>query len=265
MRAVAIEADLLKRAIFLQILCALTALTLHLPQCHAEPAAAQSALAPVTTFEEPFADLKRWQHVGFPKIKRHTKFSIVTGEDVLAIAAPNAASALKLDTNSSASVLILRSKLILSLDSVLKWSWMVSKPLPKIDVSTKVGDDYAIRIYVMASSSSEALSTWDRIKLLAAAKFGDEKPGPTLAYVRTAAPLPRRCMASPYTSLVRIIPFVADAGLWSEAQVSPAKDFRECFGVELKGAARLAIMADSDSSGSSSLAYIADLKLKRQE
>ena len=217
------------------------------------------AESPQSNFRESFFDLARWQTASFPKIKIQSNYSTIEG---IPLRAPSD-RALQLESKGGASVLILRSKLALTERSILRWSWMVKKALSGIDPTTKAGDDYAVRLYVMASADSAPL--WDRVKLLAADKFGDEKPGPTIAYVRTAKPLPKRCMASPYTGLVRIIAFSDEVDKWSEQQVSPAKDFRECFGVELKGAARLAVMADSDNSRSSSLAYLADLQLSEAE
>lgn len=236
--------------------CAVRSLLLVLSVFLSAPVWAES---PQSTLLEQFDDLARWQRASFPKIKVQSTY---TSSEGALLGAPSR-HVLQLESVGGASVLILRSKLQLTEHSKLSWSWMVKRSLGAVDPTSKAGDDYAVRLYVMAPASTAPL--WDRVMLLAADKFGDEKPGPTIAYVWTAHPLPKRCMPSPYTGLVRIIAFSDEVNRWSTQEVSPAKDFRECFGVELKGDARLAVMADSDNSRSSSLAYIANLKLTGAE
>lgn len=225
---------------------------------------AQHTSSPVSAFIETFQSLKDWQHLNLPGVRSPAIFEIAVPTDIegVLLALP---PQLHFLSNSSASALIYSSRLTFTDSSVLRWKWLVNKAPQTTDPTTKQGDDYAIRIYIIASNKNSALSTWDKMRLAFADKFGEEKPGPTLGYVWTATTAKHRCNPSPYTSLVRLIAIQGEPGSWSTEAVYPERDFRECFGAPLSDTARIALMTDSDNSGTSSEGYVSSLTLETGE
>lgn len=211
--------------------------------------------------QENLLTIENWKHIEFSNNLKWSEYEEITSDKLNPNVSPKQETMFKLSSDNSASALLLNSKLKIDEQSILSWSWQVQNALPKLDASSKIGDDYAIRIYLMDSVESPAMSLFDRLKLFATSTFGDEKPGPTLAYVWTEHPFPQRCLPSPYTNLVKIIGITRPSGAWSIENVSPYADFQECFSVKPQGPMRLAIMADSDNSHASTLGYLAGLKL----
>lgn len=225
---------------------------------------AQHTSSPVSAFVETFQSLKEWQHYRLPGVRSPATFEIAVPTDLkgMMLSLP---PQLHILSNSSASALIFSNRITFTDSSVLRWKWMVNKAPQTTDPTTKQGDDYAIRIYIIASNNNPALSTWDKMRLALADKLGEEKPGPTLGYVWTATTSKQRCYPSPYTSLVRLIAIQGELGLWSAEEVQPERDFQECFGAPLADTARIALMTDSDNSRTSTEGYVSILSLKSGE
>ena len=120
---------------------------------------AQSSTAVVSDFVEPFETLNSWQHVALPNVRSTAKFQLTpkpTGQG-------KSPKSLHLESDSGASILIFSKLLNVTQRSVLRWNWQVLKSPSTADPSKKSGDDYAIRIYLVASSKNPALSVWDRM------------------------------------------------------------------------------------------------------
>lgn len=213
-----------------------------------------------SSFEETFDHLDDWKHFLFPSVNSSAVFEIGTASN-RKNGETFPAAFLHMSSNSGASALVYASRLSLTRESALRWKWLVKVAPQTTDPTKRSGDDYAVRVYIMASETKPAASVWTRMRLALAEKFADERPGPTLAYVWTAATPPPRCSPSPYTNLVRIISIQGDLGSWASVNVQPERDFYECFGVSLAGPVRLALMTDSDNSGSSTDAYLSELHL----
>jgi len=219
---------------------------------------AQSRADAISEFSEPFETLNAWEHVALPGVPAQARFELK----------PNSAgegsppNALRFDSASSASILIFSKSLMITEQSVLRWSWQILNSSSRGDPSEKSGDDYSVRIYLVASSKNSALTLMDRMRINLASAFGGSKPGPTLGYVWTSSPLPRRCFPSPYTKLVKLIGIPRELGKWSTEEVNPGRDFQECFGAPLSDEVRLGIMTDSDNTRSTTVGLISDLKLE---
>jgi len=95
-----------------------------------------------------------------------------------------------------------------------------------------------------------------------ASPLGDSKPGPTLGYVWTSSPLPKRCFPSPYTDLVKLIGIPRELGKWSTEEVNPGRDFQECFNALLSDEVRIGLMTDSDNTRSFTEGLLSGLKLR---
>jgi len=84
-------------------------------------------------WREDFASIEGWQPLTFPKIERHTRYSVTN---------VNGRTVLKAEADASASGLVRTNAFDPHVTPVLRWRWRVHNVLPKGDAARKDGDDY---------------------------------------------------------------------------------------------------------------------------
>ncbi len=90
--------------------------------------------------KEDFNDLENWTPLYFPKIEKHSSYTIeILGEEKY----------LKAKSYSSASGLISKKEFNPYDFPLIKWRWKVDNIYKKGDATQKKGDDYPIRIYIL--------------------------------------------------------------------------------------------------------------------
>ena len=91
-------------------------------------------------FREDFETLASWKPLTFPKIPRHSAYSILKedGKSMLVAVADN-----------SASGLIYTKSFNIYQTPIIRWKWRVSNIFQAGDAKKKSGDDYPLRIYVV--------------------------------------------------------------------------------------------------------------------
>lgn len=145
---------------------------------------------------------------------------------------------------------------------VLCWRWRVDAPLVKADMATKVGDDYAARVYVSFAMPSSALSFVTRTKLkLARSIYGDVAPDAAINYVwDNRYPVGTR-KPNAYTDRTHMIVAesgAANAGRWVVARHDVQQDVVAEFGSGQASPIQLSVAADTDNTGESARAGFAD-------
>jgi hypothetical protein len=126
----------------------------------------------------------------------------------------------------------------------LNWVWRVEK-LPGVeDEKSKGGDDYAARVYVIFKTGSWFWNT----KALNYVWNSNYPVGETWpnAFTANAQVMALRSKDSPL-------------GEWVAEKRNIQKDIVECFGIEVENIEALAIMTDTDNSGSRAVAYYGDI------
>ncbi|MDH3695177.1 MAG: DUF3047 domain-containing protein [Gammaproteobacteria bacterium] len=147
-------------------------------------------------------------------------------------------------SDASASALYKAIKIDLTQTPYLNWSWRVDSPLNGVDETTKQGDDYAARVYVvretgMLSLKSLAISyVWSSYQ-----KEGSVWPN---AFTDNAA------MIAVRNGDVR-------AGQWISEKRNVREDFKRAFGRDIKEINVVALMTDTDNSGQSAQAYYGNI------
>lgn len=132
---------------------------------------------------------------------------------------------------------------------ILTWRWKVDRILTKGDASSKAGDDYAARVYVVF---------------------------PSLLFWRTRAvnyiwanKLPRaEVVPNAFTSnamLIAVRSGPGDVGKWVEEKRHIVEDYRRCFGQDPPGAGAVAIMTDTDNTGEEATAWYGPIRLLSDE
>lgn len=208
--------------------------------------------------DERFQTLNRWQPLTFPKIARHSSYTLdQCGK----------APCLRMESRNAASALVLKEAFNVFAFPRLSWRWRISNVYAKGDSRTKEGDDYPARLYVMFAYDPGSASLGKQMQYgLAKAIYGQYPPDSSISYIWdnqvTTAPF----IVNAYTDEARMIPVSAGpekAGVWQEYSVDIVRDYRAAFGHDPPATASLAVMIDSDNTGESAEAWIEYIRLSR--
>lgn len=200
---------------------------------------------------EDFYDLRNWRPLLFPKIKKHTEYTIEKDGE---------RSYLRAESNASASGLILKREFNVFKFPKIKWRWKISNVYLKGNAEEKSGDDYPIRVYVIFKYDSNKASFGQRIRYgFAKAIYGEYPPHSSLTYIWKSRSHNKRIVISPFADEAKMIILQTgeeNAGKWMEEEVDIIKDYREAFGNDPPSIASLAIMSDSDNTSETSVSYL---------
>jgi hypothetical protein len=172
---------------------------------------------------------------------------------------------LQADADRSASGLITRLSHDVAPTTTLSWRWRVRSLIDDADPAIGSRDDAPVRLALAFDGDHARLSVRDRmfaerVKLLA----GHDLPYATLMYIWTAAaPLGTR-IPNPHTGRIRKL--VVDSGSgalgqWQEHRRNIEADFRAVFDEPPWRLMAVALMTDTDNTGSRARAYYGDIVL----
>ena len=207
---------------------------------------------------EDFIDLQNWKPLFFPKIKRHTEYSIGRNSDN---------SYLRAESSASASGLILKKEFNVFEYPKLKWRWKISNVYLKGNAEEKSGDDYPIRIYVIFKYDPDKASFAQRIRYgLAKTIYGEYPPQSSLIYIWESKAHNKRIITSPFARESKMIILEAggdNVGKWLQEKVNILEDYKKAFGNMPPSIASLAIMNDSDNTGEKSVSYVDFIEISK--
>ncbi len=197
-----------------------------------------------------------YRRLTIPKV-RHNTFSLVddTGTTVLKVESDDSAGSIGLPFSVDAKITPLMS-----------WRWKVNRVLDKADINTKLGDDYAARVYVLFDVPLASLSFTDRTKIrLARMVAGDDVPTAAICYVWDNKSAIGYNRWSPFTNRVRKIVLQSGnthANQWMSETRDVAADFRAAFGIEPPRIIGVAIGNDSDQTDEKVTTWFGDVVFK---
>ena len=201
--------------------------------------------------KEGFDTLENWKPLDFPKIRKHTSYTIETDENERYLKAESAASASALIYKKEFNVYDYRN---------MRWRWRAENVYEKGDSGTKAGDDYPLRIYITFKYDPKKAGRLEKLRYEAAKLiYGEYPPHSALNYVWANKEIKERIITSPYTSKTKI--FVVEKGTirvgsWEANEADILKDYKDAFGEDPPSQASIAIMNDSDNTGEGSVSYI---------
>lgn len=149
-------------------------------------------------------------------------------------------------SEGAASALYFERRIDLEATPLFAWRWRVESPLPIADERIKAGDDFAARVYVVSRG------------------FGLLRRPLAITYVWANAPV-GSAWPNPFTS--RAVMVVVDSGRggeWRRHQRNVREDFRRYHGKDVKRLAGVAIMTDTDNSGTAGRAWYGDLAFRAE-
>ena len=187
-------------------------------------------IAGIGNFES--GDLSGWKEQRF---KGRTQYTLVKVDGKQALMAKSSASA---------SGLYKSVEIDLNKTPYLNWSWRVENTLRGLDESTKTGDDYPARIYVIFQNVD--------IFLLSR----------TLTYVWSSSQTINSSWRSAYTRnsvMIAVQSKTKNVGRWVRHKRNILEDYRRYFGNDARFADGIALMTDTDNSGQSAIAYYGNI------
>jgi Protein of unknown function (DUF3047) len=212
-----------------------------------------------------------WRVVGFPK--NHTDLPLTRFEP----GTSDGVTGIQVLTDASYGTLVHATVPVIP--GRLQWRWRLDQPLSggrrPADLSTKAGDDAALKLCVMFDHSLDRIPFWERTVLrVARAVSAEPLPAATLCYVWDSTGPADREGSNPYTRRVRYVVLKGrDAPLsrWISENRDVTADFARLFADELPDGARtkadllprvltVLIGADSDNTGGRSSGWIADIR-----
>lgn len=149
------------------------------------------------------------------------------------------------EANASASGLFKKVGVDLRKTPFLNWSWRVENAHPPLDETTKSGDDYAARIYLVKDGG---LIFWKTI---------------ALNYVWSSSQARGSSWPSSYAGdnvmLMALRSRDDKLGKWHVEKRNVYADFKKLFGKEIDRIDAVAVMTDSDNSNGRVKAYYGDI------
>jgi hypothetical protein len=202
-------------------------------------------------FREDFSTLDDWKPFFFPKIKKHSDYTIEK---------ENEHRYLKAESNASASAIVYKHAFNVYDWPKAKWRWKVKNVYAKGDPRTKEGDDYPLRVYVMFEYDPDKAGFGERFTYgLAKTLYGEYPPHSSLSYVWASKEEQDRIITSPYTDRARMVLVEKGTGMtgaWVDEEVDIGEDYEKAFKTKPPARARIAVMNDSDNTGESSVSYM---------
>lgn len=148
-------------------------------------------------------------------------------------------------SDASASGLIKKIKVDLDKTPWLNWSWQVDKVIGHLDETTKQGDDYPARVYVIVDSGFTLWKTR------------------TLNYVwSNNAPIGTiwpNAYAGNHAMMMALRSGDHQAGEWVHEKRNVQQDLKNIFGKDFHSVDAIAIMTDTDNSGGQVIARYGDI------
>jgi len=177
-------------------------------------------------------DLEGWENNSF------------SGETTYTLAQENQQHFLQADSKQAASALYKKVKINIKETPFLNWSWRIDQALSGLDEKTKIGDDYAARIYVVFKTGFTPLSA------------------KALNYVWSSGNTINTHWPNPYTSKAIMIPIRCNLdknGVWQHEKVNIVDDLQKHFKKVPNYIDGIAIMTDTDNSKKSATASYGDI------
>jgi hypothetical protein len=191
-----------------------------------------------------------WEPLTFPRVPRHTRYTVVL-EDQRWV--------LRAESDAAASGLYRPLDLDPKVYRVLSWRWKVAGVLATSDPRRREGDDYAARVYVAFQYDPATAGMWERARYGAyRLLYGRYPPGVVLNYVWESRLPVGTVLDNAYTARARIVVVrsgAAEAGRWVTETRDVHEDYRRIVGGEPPRIVGIALMTDTDDTGERAVAH----------
>ena len=223
-----------------------------------------SAAVPVHSEErtvflrEDFNDLNKWKPLYFPKIEKHSSYAIESNDSE---------SYLKAESHASASAVVYKGEINIYQYPRMGWRWKVENVYRNGNATTKSGDDYPLRIYIVFKYDPEKAGFMEKLQYKAAKLiYGEYPPHSSLNYIWANRDHRERIITNAYTEKAKMVLLQkgeSNVGKWLIHDVNIIEDYQEAFGHRPPPIASIAVMNDSDNTGEKSVSYLDYIEVYR--
>jgi len=205
----------------------------------------------------PSGDLPEgWEQIRFGENESSTTYALTQAESTVVVQARS---------DNGASALITRQRVNLNRYPILEWRWMVESFPEGADVAKNTTDDAAARIYV--TFDYDDLGVVDRLKLMLLRRVGySEAPSRALNYLWATRLDRDEVQGSSYTDQIQMLAVRSGSrqvGQWVRERRNVLADYRRVFGEDPPPVNGVAIMTDTDNTGSTAKAYYGDIVFRK--
>jgi len=215
---------------------------------------------------EEFENLDNWEPFYFPKIKKHSTYTIV---EVNVPQSSRLRSVLKAESNASASAIMYKERFNVYEYPLLEWRWKVENVYEKGDAKKKSGDDYPIRIYIVFKYDPKKAGFRKRLKYKTAkVLYGQYPPHSTLNYIWANKEHAEDILTNKYADEAKMILLQKGkegVNTWQAEHVNILEDYRRAFDEDPPKIGSIVIMNDSDNTKEHAVSYVDYIKISRKE
>lgn len=208
-------------------------------------------------FREEFNTIDNWRPLFFPKIKRHSSYSIESDAE---------GNYLKTESHASASAMIYRQTFDVYTFPNIRWRWKALNIYTNGNAEFRDGDDYPARLYIIFKYEPEKAGFFEKLKYSTAKLlYGEYPPHSAVNYIWASRDHKRRIMVNAYSekAMMFIKRGTSDIGAWHIESVNILNDYLEAFGEKPPAVASIAVMNDSDNTGEKSVSYFDFIEVYR--
>jgi hypothetical protein len=199
-----------------------------------------------------------WQPWQFAGLKKPTEYRLV---------AADGRTVLQAMSQSSASGLVHPVKVDLREYPYLHWQWMVPALIDAADNTRRHAEDAPVRVIIAFEGDVDKLPLADRLFFQQFKLFTKtELPYATLMYIWENRQPVGTVLTSEHTSRIKMV--VAESGPtstgeWQELVRNVREDYLRAFGEEPPPVKSIAVMTDSDNTGTTATAFYGDIAFMR--
>jgi hypothetical protein len=198
-----------------------------------------------------------WKPLTFPKVPKHTTYTLVQDGSAVVV---------KAVSNASASGLTKKVRIDPREYPIVRWRWKVDNLLKAADVTTKAGDDYPARLYITFEYDPDKVGFGKKAKYKAGRLIFGDIPIAAINYIWDAKAPQGIFFDNAYTDFARMVVLrsgLQGVGTWMEEERNIYEDYRKAFDGEPPMINGVAIMTDTDNTKESAVAYFGDIVFKK--
>jgi hypothetical protein len=220
--------------------------------------AASAAVAPCTARSLDF-DRKEvgWKHQPLSKLKRDTDYKVARVEG---------RAVMRASADRSASLLVAAVKPAMAVPTTLSWDWKTDALVPGADNRDKAREDAPLRVLVAFDGDIATLPEDEQKRFKRAKNLtGRQPPYAVVMYIWSDQVPVGSVIPSAHTSQVKMLAVASGKGglgSWQSVQRNLSEDYRRAYGAEPGPVLGVAVMTDTDNTGTKAVGEYADIRFK---
>ena len=198
-----------------------------------------------------------WKHLPLSALKTDTRYTVTTKDG---------RTVLQAEADGSASVYGSPLKPASTSYGVLGWQWQTDALVPGADNRDKSKEDSPVRVIVAFDGDRNLLSDAEKRGFRWAKRMsGREPPYATLMYIWSEQVPVESIISSAHSGQIKMLVVASGTnglGQWQSLRRDLRADYKRAFGTEPGPLLGIAVMTDTDNTGSKANASYADIRLE---